>query len=451
MEKTLEISKRRRLLLVPCPYQGHINPMLHLATYLYQNGFTITIAQTFFNSIDPNHHPDFTFVRLNDRLSNDLIVSLDVASVLLAINDNCKTSLEEVMANIVEDVVCVIHDEAMYFCEAVASGFGVRSLVVRTTSIAACISRRVVLQLHAEGCLPIIQGSMEDEVPNLHPLRFKDLPFSVHSDISKLEKIILKMYSITTSSAVIWNTIPWLEPSEFTQIKTKICNQVPIFPIGPVHKISPTSSSSSLLSEDSTCLSWLHKQPPNSVIYVSLGSIALLTNQELQEMAWGLANSNQPFLWVVRPGSIRGSDGTGFVLKEFQKKVGDRGCIVGWAPQREVLAHRAIGGFWSHCGWNSTLESLSEGVPMLCRPYSGDQRGNSRYISCVWRVGLTLEGHELNRNEVEKSVKKLMVEEEGRKMRERAMDFKRRIEDSLREGGSCSRNLKELVDFIISF
>ncbi|KAE8653275.1 hypothetical protein Csa_023260 [Cucumis sativus] len=297
MEKTLEISKRRRLLLVPCPYQGHINPMLHLATYLHHNGFSITIAHTFFNSINSNRHPDFTFVHLNDQLPNDLLVSLDVASVLLAINDNCKASLEDILANIVEDVMCVIHDEAMYFCEAVASGFGVRSLVLRTTSIAACISRLVVLQLHAEGRLPLLdQGSMEDEVPNLHPLRYKDLPFSVTSDVSKMAEVILKMYNITTSSAVIWNTIPWLEPSEFTQIKTRICNQVPIFPIGPIHKISPTSSSSSLLSEDSTCLSWLHKQAPNSVIYVSLGSIAILTNQELQEMAWGLANSNQPFL-----------------------------------------------------------------------------------------------------------------------------------------------------------
>lgn len=266
-----------------------------------------------------------------------------------------------------------------------------------------------------------------------------------------MAQIILNIYTITTSSAVIWNTIPWLEPSELTQIKAKFFKKVPIFPVAPIHKISPISSSSSLLNEDSTCLPWLHKQPPNSVIYVSLGSIALLTNQQLLEMAWGLANSKQPFLWVIRPGSVQGSDGIEFVSKEFQEKVGDRGCIVEWAPQKEVLGHRAVGGFWSHCGWNSTLESLSEGVPMLCRPYSGDQRVNSRYISCVWRVGLALEGHELKRKEVEMGIRKLMVEEEGRKMRERAMDFKRRIEDCLREDGSSSLHSKELVDFVMSF
>ncbi|KAL0533618.1 hypothetical protein IC582_027657 [Cucumis melo] len=453
MEKIREVAKQRRLLLVPCPYQGHINPMLHLATYLHRNGFSIAIAHTSFNSLNPNRHPDFTFICLDDRLPDDLVASLDIAKLLLAVNDNCKASLKEAMATVLRDVVCVIHDEIMHFCGEVASGFGVRSLVLRTNSISTCIARSVVLQLHAEGRLPLLDegSSMEDEVPNLYPLRYKDLPVSAHSDIYQSTKLVHKMHDLTTSSAVIWNTIPFLEPSELTQIKTKIYNQIPIFAIGPIHKISPTSSSSSLLNEDSACLSWLHKKPSNSVIYVSLGSVARLTNHELQEMAWGLVNSNQPFLWVVRPGSVRGSDGIGFILEEFQKKAGDRGCIVEWAPQKEVLAHSAIGGFLSHCGWNSTLESLSEGVPMLCRPYSGDQRGNSRYISCVWRVGLTLEGHELNRNELEKGIRKLMVEEEGKKMREKAVDFKRKIEDCLRENGSCARNLKELVDFIMSF
>lgn len=287
-------------------------------------------------------------------------------------------------------------------------------------------------------------------MPDLHPLRFKDLPLSAFSDISKVSQIVLNMYNITTSSAVIWNTMPWLEPFELTQIKAKFC-KIPIFPIAPIHKITSISSSSSLLKEDSTCLSWLDgQQSPNSVMYVSLGSIALMTKQELQEMAWGLANTQLPFLWVIRPGSVQGSDGLDFILQNIQEKVGSRGCIVQWAPQKEVLAHRAIGGFWSHCGWNSTLESLSEGVPMLCRPYSGDQRVNSRYISCVWGVGLTLEGG-LVREDVEKGIRRVMVDEEGGKMRERAMDFKRRIDDSLREDGSSSCNLKELVDFIMSF
>ncbi|XP_022157904.1 UDP-glucose iridoid glucosyltransferase-like [Momordica charantia] len=453
-------AKRPRLVLVPCPYQGHINPMLQLADVLHRSGFSITIAHTFLNSLHPHRHPQFTFLRLNDALSPDHVSSWDLVSVLLALNENCRASLEAELAATAGDsesesgaVLCIIHDELMYFCEAVASRFGVRSVVLRTTSAATCLSRFAILQLHAQDRLPQNQGSfLEDDIPDLYPLRFKDLPLSATADVFKLKQLILKMYTITTASAVIWNTMPWLEPNELTQIHTKLC-KIPIFTIAPIHKIASTSTStpasSSLLQEDPTCLSWLDKQPPNSVIYVSLGSLALLTQQELEEMAWGLVDSGQPFLWVIRPGCVRGSNGVGSMPKGFQEKVRDRGCIVEWAPQKEVLAHEAVGGFWSHCGWNSTLESLSEGVPMLCRPYSGDQRVNARYISCVWKTGLTLEDG-LERKKVERVIIRMMVEEEGKKMRERAMDLKVRIEDSLREDGSSSCNLKELVDLLMS-
>ncbi|KAF3454615.1 hypothetical protein FNV43_RR05063 [Rhamnella rubrinervis] len=108
-------------------------------------------------------------------------------------------------------------------------------------------------------------------------------------------------------------------------------------------------------------------------------------------MAWGLASSQQPFLWVVRPGLVSGLDWIELLPKGFREGVGERGCIVKWAPQQEVLAHEAVGGFWSHCGWNSTLESISEGVPMICKPCFGDQKVNARYVIHEWRVGIELE------------------------------------------------------------
>ena len=130
--------KRRRLPMVPCPYQGHINPMLHLATFLHQNGFSITIAHTFFNSPHPYRHPEFTFLPLNDGITDDHVSSWDLASVLLAINENCKGSLEEARAAMAggdgeesSEVVCIIHDELMYYCEGVASHL---PLVARRTS-----------------------------------------------------------------------------------------------------------------------------------------------------------------------------------------------------------------------------------------------------------------------------------------------------------------------------
>ena len=150
-----------------------------------------------------------------------------------------------------------------------------------------------------------------------------------------------------------------LEQSSLAHIQQQC--QVPNFLIGPIHKFGPASPYSSLLKEDTSCMPWLGKQTKNSVIYVSLGSIASMDEKEIAEMAWGLANSQQPFLQVVRPNSINGSKNK--VLSQiFKETVGEKGCIINWAPQKEVLAHNAMRGFLSHCDWNSTLESICDSV-----------------------------------------------------------------------------------------
>ncbi|CAF2152006.1 unnamed protein product, partial [Brassica napus] len=117
------------------------------------------------------------------------------------------------------------------------------------------------------------------------------------------------------------------------------------------------------------------------------------------------------------------------------------------APQIEVLAHPAVGGFWSHCGWNSTLESIAEGVPMICRPFHGEQLLNAMYIESVWSVGIKLEG-EVERVKVERAVKRLIVDEEGACMRDRARLLKDKVKASVRNGGSSYNALDELVKYL---
>jgi UDP:flavonoid glycosyltransferase YjiC (YdhE family) len=122
---------------------------------------------------------------------------------------------------------------------------------------------------------------------------------------------------------------------------------------------------------------------------------------------------------------------------------------VNWAPQKEVLAHGAVGGFLTHCGWNSTLESIFEGIPMICRPCFGDQRVNARYVSHVWKIGLELE-NEMERGEIERAVRKVMAEKEGEALRERAKNLKENIELCIKEGGSSYNSLNRLVEMIMS-
>lgn len=270
---------------------------------------------------------------------------------------------------------------------------------------------------------------------------------SIFADFETSAQLVVYAYRNRTSSAVIWNTMDCLEQTCLLQVQQE--HKVPIFPIAPMHMIAPPTSSS-LLKEDRSCMEWLDKQSHNSVIYVSFGSIAFLSEKEVGEIAWGLANSEQAFLWIVRPGSISGSSDWIELLPEgFRNGIGERGCIVKWAPQKEVLAHGAVGGFWSHCGWNSTLESICEGVPMICRPCFGDQRVNARYVSHEWRVGLELE--EMERGEIGRAVRDLIVGNEGKEMRKKAKDLKKKVTVYTREGGSSSNFLNELVNLIMSF
>ncbi|XWS28779.1 hypothetical protein CRYUN_Cryun25bG0100400 [Craigia yunnanensis] len=138
------------------------------------------------------------------------------------------------------------------------------------------------------------------------------------------------MCKIRTSSAVIWNTVDVLEQSSLQKMQ-KQC-QVPIFPIGPLRKVAPASSSS-LIKEDTSCITWLDKQIQKSVLYVSLGSVASIDKNEVIEMAWGLANSKQPFLWVIRPGLVDDLEWNKLLPEGFIEAGGKNGCIVKWAPQ----------------------------------------------------------------------------------------------------------------------
>ncbi|KAJ9545802.1 hypothetical protein OSB04_025509 [Centaurea solstitialis] len=450
-------GRRRRLVLLPLPLQGHINPMLQLANILHSKGFSITILHTHFNSPNPTNYPHFDFLPIPDvgLESRSFSELSDVIRLLRHLNINFLGPIRDRLARLMlEDggVSCLVTDAQWYATQKVADELKLPRIVHRTSNVSSFLSFVAFPLLRDMGYFrPFSDEELKSEalVPGLQPLQIKDLPkFLTNLPEETCELIEFMVQGTKQAQAVIWNTFKELEELELPTLRHGFPN--PHFLIGPFHKYS-SASSSSLLEQDQTSISWLDKHQQNSVLYVSFGSLAMIEESQFLEMAWGLANSNQPFLWVVRPGSIRGFEWLEPLPDGFLEKIAERrGYIVKWSPQQEVLAHPAVGGFLTHNGWNSTLESICEGVPMICSPCFGDQLPNARYVSDVWKIGVELENG-LERGEIENSIKRLMVDKEGIEMRENILKLKEKVNLCLKKGGSSYTSLEDLVKYILSF
>ncbi|CAN6705142.1 unnamed protein product [Malus baccata var. baccata] len=447
----MEERKGRRLLLFPLPLQGHINPMLELANILHLKGFSITIIHTHFNSLNPSTYPHFTFHSIPDGLSESEAATKDLVLLLSLLNAKCIEPFRECLVRLLSDaseepVACLISDVIHFFTESVADSLKIPRIVLRTGGASSFAVFAAFSLLREKGYLPLQESRLEEPVMEFPPIKVKDLPLINRCITEEYSKLVSGLSNgAKASCGVIFNTFEDLEEHALARINQELPN-IPVFPIGPFHKFYPTSSSSDLFSIDHSCISWLDTQAPKSVVYVSFGSIATMKEAEFSEIAWVLANSNQPFLWVVRPGLVQASEP---FPSGFLETLNGRGHIVKWAPQKEVLAHPAIGAFWTHNGWNSTLESVCEGVPMICMPCFTDQMVNARFASDGWKVGLQFENG-MERGEIERTIRKLVVEKEGEEIRERALKLKEKANLCFKQGGSSYQSLDGLVKHILS-
>ncbi|CAN6202514.1 unnamed protein product [Urochloa humidicola] len=195
------------------------------------------------------------------------------------------------------------------------------------------------------------------------------------------------------------------------------------------------------------CKAWLDAQQPRSVLYVSFGSMACLGPDQMSEIAEGLYNSGKPFLWVVR------ATETAKLPEGFADKAAKatRGLIVRWCPQLEVLSHPSVGCFMTHCGWNSTVEALSAGVPMVAMPNWSDQTTNAKYIQDVWRVGVRVRPDAkgvVRSEEVERCVREVMEGEMREEFRAKALEWSGKAKKSMSQGGTSDVNISDFLSSV---
>uniref|UniRef100_A0A7N0T6J3 UDP-glycosyltransferases domain-containing protein n=1 Tax=Kalanchoe fedtschenkoi TaxID=63787 RepID=A0A7N0T6J3_KALFE len=285
-------------------------------------------------------------------------------------------------------------------------------------------------------------------------LRLKDLPSVLRTtDPNDILFYTQKteVRNCLSAPTILINTYDDLEPKVLDGLK-KLHPR--IHPIGPLSLLSQRytlatelkSFNSSLWKEDAKCVEWLSGRAARSVVYVNYGSVTTMSYDRLKEFAWGLAGSGQAFLWVVRS-DVLGGDSVE-LGGDFLDEIEGRGLVVSWCPQEEVLSHPSVGAFLTHCGWNSMLESLSAGVPMICWPNYFEQHTNARYACTDWGVGLEL-GAEAERGEIAEVVREMMGGGRGVELRENAGEWKRRGEAAIDVGGSSYTSFEQFISEVI--
>lgn len=494
----------QHVLLFPFPAQGHVPPMLKLGELLSLAGLHVTFLNTEHihdrllrssPAVDRlAQRPNFRFRTISDGLPQD-----DPRSMvyLLDLEESLRTRSREQYRDMLlapdgqEDpdgwptVSCVVADGILTLGLEVPEELGIPVFLLRTSSacsVWAYYSIRNMLQI---GELPFPEEANMDElvqgVAGMESfLRRRDLPGLVRRAKSTTDRMLgyLNTFSgnLSRASALILNTCEFLEAPVLSHIRSTVC---PItYTVGPLHHLvkdanssfqcnngqgvdnnnvhAPESSSSifpGLWKEDRSCMVWLDAQPDKSVVYVSFGSVAVVSREALVEFQHGLVNSGHRFLWVIRPDLVEGGAGAAgdTTQPEVEIKVAsERGYLVGWAPQEEVLGHPAVGCFLTHSGWNSTLESVVKGVPMICWPFFADQQINSRFVGKVWNIGVDMK--DMNgRVVVEEMVRKLMDGNGNDELRRSAGKMAEEMAKSCTKGGSSYMNFQKLLQHIKSF
>ncbi|KAK7319438.1 hypothetical protein RJT34_04159 [Clitoria ternatea] len=476
MNDEMDGPRRPHVVCVPLPAQGHINPMLKLAKLLHLSGFYITFVHTKFNfdrlvkSNGPNSLKglqDFRFETISDGLppQNQRGI-LDLPDLCRAIPVEGLCSFRQLIAKLVSSthvppVTCILSDGVMGFTLKVAQELNIPEFMLFTPSACGMLGYLNLQELEKRGYFPLrddknlYDGYLETEIdwiPAMRGIRLKDLPTffrTSNSSDTMFHYNIDSVNNATKAKGIILNTFEDLEAEVLEAIRIKYPK---LYPIGPLQMLLKQLSNSenqlgsidlNLWKEDDRCITWMDQRDKGSVVYVNFGSLVIMTAKQLTEFAWGLTNSKYHFLWVIRPNLVDcGAD----VISndEFVRESEGRGLILGWCPQEKVLGHPSVGGFLTHCGWNSTLESVCEGVPMACWPFFAEQQTNCFYASKKWKVGMEIES-DVNREQVERLVRELMGGEKGKEMRNMAVEWKKKAQAATSLGGSSYNNYCNLV------
>ncbi|PKA50344.1 UDP-glycosyltransferase 83A1 [Apostasia shenzhenica] len=432
------MASQPHALVFPFPAQSHVTSLLQLSYCLLDRGFAVTFLNTHFNhdrllaaAGDPTvgELGGIRFATIPDGLGPGEDRN-DLGRLVEGFMEVMPACLEELIAGNSADgnsaagevprFTCFIADECMAWAIDITRTAGLPSAAYFPAAAGALVGTLSIPKLIADGIIDEEGVPKQKEKfqlsPGLPSMDPPHLPWNCFSD-PKARKFIFDLLSANTRAVA---NSPFILCNTFQELEDQLLTHFPcILPVGPLLAGNrPEKPTGSFWTPDTGCLEWLDDQPAASVVYVAFGSFTIFSQTQFQELALGLELAEKPFLWVVRPDSIAAFPAG------FAERVADKGRIVGWSPQQKVLAHPSIAYFVSHCGWNSVLEGVINGIPFLCWPYFADQYLNENYICDSWRIGMRLVADEhgiISKKEIRKKLEELVRD---RGIKERVLGLK---------------------------
>ncbi|XP_041013586.1 scopoletin glucosyltransferase-like isoform X2 [Juglans microcarpa x Juglans regia] len=363
---------------------------------------------------------------------------------------------------------CIVADMFFPWATDVAAKFGIPRLVFHVTSFFS-LSTMASLQVY-EPHKKVLSDSEPFVIPNF-PDEIKLTRMKMAHQFNEKEGVLETEFTKVLKEAneadvrsygVIVNSFYELEPA-YANHYIKVLGRK-AWHIGPVSLCNKEDEDKVQRGKESSidkheCLNWLNAKNSDSVVYICFGSLANLTDSQLMEIAMGLEASEQQFIWVVKKGKDEKEE-EDWLAKGFEKRMEGKGLIIrGWAPQVLILDHEAIGGFVTHCGWNSTLEGVIAGVPMVTWPMFAEQFYNEKLVTEVLKIGVPVgadkqfvnmmanDAYIIKKEAIENAVRRIiMVSEEAKEMRSRAKALGEMARRAMEKGGSSYFNLNALIE-----
>ncbi|XVF05728.1 hypothetical protein REPUB_Repub05bG0197500 [Reevesia pubescens] len=461
-----ETTQKPHAIFIPYPLQGHVIPSVHLAIKLALKGFTITFINTHSihhqtSKAQPEIGPDIfetaresgldiRYTTLSDGLPVGFDRSLNHDQFMAALLHVFSAHVEEVVGQLIrsgERVHCLIADTFFVWPSKIAKKFGLLyvSYWTEPALVFTLYYHLNLLRINGHFGQQDCREDTIDYIPGVPAVEPRDMmSYLQETDITSVcHQIIFNAFEdAKNADFVLCNTVQELELVTISALHAK----VPFYAIGPIFPSRFTKSivATSLWSEFD-CTQWLDKKPHGSVLYVSFGSYAHVKKTDLIEIANGLLLSKVSFLWVLRP-DIVSSDDADPLPVGFKEEVGDRAMIIPWCCQNAVLAHPAIAGFLTHCGWNSILESTWCKVPLLCYPLLTDQFTNRKLVVDDWKTGINLSNkNPIRKEEVSDNINRLMSGKSGDQYRNKVKEVKETLENALTPNGSSEKNMDHFI------